>query len=580
LLLKGYYGINQHDYCKGKCLSHTHWNILPKPDQIAEIPGIHPIIVQILYNRGVQQPADIESFIANDERVETNPFLIPDMPLAVLRTHQALLSGERIAVYGDFDADGITATAMLVQGLTALGANVIPYIPNRATEGYGLRAAALEKLKEKGVSLIITCDTGVTAAAEVEIARKHKIDIIVTDHHVPVGQLPNAKAVVDPKRSDSQFPFKDLAGVGVAYKFMQALVADKNRDDILEKCLDLVAIGTITDMVTMVSENRYWVKKGLQLLNNTNRIGLQEILRTANIQKARLTEQTVSWAIGPRINAAGRIDSANTSYRLLVTEDRSEASYLAAELERKNAERIQQTSELLTKVRESIIAEGTEQPLLMAAGDDYHSGVMGLVAGRLADKYYRPVIVVKVGKESCRGSGRSIPEFDIIGALTECQDLLTRFGGHTRAAGLNLATKDLPEFKKKILQLAKNKLDGLDLRPHIDIDAEIPLSNINRDLYEQIQRLAPFGIGNSEPVFVSRSVAILDIRQMGNNGEHLRLKLKHGRNIWDAVGWGLGENAVETYKFKFLDIVYNLELNHWNGEENLRLNIQDFSPSS
>lgn len=558
-------------------MSHTHWNILPPPPKLPEIPGVPSTIRKILYQRGIIEPADVELFLHTDERVEQDPFLIPDMAPAVLRAHQALLSGEKIAVYGDFDADGITATAVLVQGLKQLGANVIPYIPNRATEGYGLRQSAMEKLREQGVSLIITCDTGVTAVREVEIAKKMKLDIIVTDHHVPVGPLPSACAVIDPKRNDSNYPFKDLAGVGVAYKFLQALVKGKARSEILEKSADLVAIGSVTDMVTLIGETRYWVKKGLAQINKVERVGLQEMLKNASLQAGKITEQHLSWIIGPRINAAGRIDNANTSYQLLTTDDPSEAAFLAAELEHKNAERVRQTNELLGKAYEMIVSGGTEHPILIAAGEDFHSGVMGLVAGKLSEKFYRPVILFKLGKETCRGSGRSIPEFDIINALAECKELLTRFGGHARAAGLNLDIEDFHTFRQRITELARNKLAGLDLKPHIDIDLELQLGNLHRNLYDHIQRLAPFGIGNPEPVFISRTVEVLDARQMGNNQEHLRLKLRQKGAIWDVIGWNMGNYFSELEKY--IDVVFTLELNHWNGEEYLRLNLIDFSPS-
>ncbi len=558
-------------------MSHTHWNVLPAPAKLPEVPGIHPLVIKLLYNRGVREPEEIDLFLNTDERAHSDPFLIPDMAQAVLRTHQALLSGEKIAVYGDFDADGITATAILVQALRELGASVMPYIPNRATEGYGLSQSALEKLREQDVNLVITCDTGVTAVLEVEIAKKMRMDVVITDHHVPVGPLPNARAVVNPKRSDSHYPLKDLAGVGVAYKFLQALLKDKNRDDILHNSLDLVAIGTIADMVALVGENRWWVRQGLKLINNTQRPGLQELLRVTNLQPGKLSEGNISWMIGPRINAAGRIDNANTSYQLLMTQDSAEAAFLAAELDRKNAERVQQTNSLLARARDKIIASGSDRPILIATGEDFHSGVMGLVAGRLSEKFYRPVILIKLGKETCRGSSRSIPEFDIIAALSQCQDLLTRFGGHTRAAGLNLNPKDLAEFQQRMGGLARQQLEGLDLKPHIDIDAEVQLHSLQRHVYDNMLRLAPFGMGNPEPVFITRMAEVLDARQMGSNGEHLRLKLKQKNSTWDAIGWNMGNYFAEVEKY--IDAVFSLELNRWNSEEYLRLNLADISPS-
>ncbi|MFC1905555.1 single-stranded-DNA-specific exonuclease RecJ, partial [Chloroflexota bacterium] len=433
-------------------MSHTHWNLLPQAENPINLDGVNPLIAQLLYNRGISDPSQIELFLSNDKRLEADPLLLPDMPQAVIRTNRALYSGEKIAIYGDFDADGVTATALLFQGISALGGKVIPYIPRRSTEGYGLRATALDKLHQQGVSLVITVDSGITAVAEIEHARKLGMDVIITDHHIPLNQLPQATAVVDPKRSNSSYPFDNLAGVGVAFKFLQALIPDKGpRQEIVNQALDLVAIGTVTDMVALHGENRYWVKSGLELLNKTQRVGVQELIRCANVQPDKLTAQTISWSLGPRINAAGRMDTATTSYRLLVTDNVQEANFLATELEKKNAERQKQTSELLSKARQAVIAAGVEQPLLLAAGEDYTPGVIGLVAGRLSDKYYRPVILLKIGREFSRGSGRSIEEFNLMSALESCSDLLSNFGGHTKAAGFSILTSNLPQFQERIL---------------------------------------------------------------------------------------------------------------------------------
>ncbi len=559
-------------------MSHTHWNLLPPAEKLINLDGVHPLVAQLLHNRGISDPSQIELFLSNDRRLEADPLLLPDMPRAVLRANQALYSGEKIAIYGDFDADGITATALLTQGISALGGKVIPYIPRRSAEGYGLKATALEKLHQQGVSLVITVDTGITATAEVAHARQLGMDVIVTDHHIPPSQLPAAVAVVNPKRSDSSYPRFDLAGVGVAFKFLQALIPDRGpRQEIVNSTLDLVAMGTVTDMVPLLGENRYWVKSGLELLNKTQRVGLQELMRCANLQPGKLDAQSISWTLGPRINAAGRIDNATTSYRLLVTENVQEASFLATELEKKNAERMKQTNDLMAKACQAVIAAGVEQPLLLAGGEDYNSGVMGLVAGRLAEKYYRPVILLKIGQEFTRGSGRSIDEFNLMAALEACSDLLSNFGGHTKAAGFSVPTTSLEQFQQRILNLAKEKLEGLDLKPHVDIDAEVSLSVFSGDTYQQMQQLAPFGSGNPEPAFLSRRVEVLEQRLVGTQNEHLRLKVRQVGVTWDAIGFGLGACSGEMTPY--LDIVYNLELNRWNGNETLRLNLIDFEPS-
>jgi single-stranded-DNA-specific exonuclease len=557
-------------------LRRTHWRLITPATLPIDTAGVHPLLAQLLCNRGISEPSQVELFLNADKRLEADPFLLPDIHQAVSRTYQALLTGEEIAIYGDFDADGITATALLVQGLSALGGKILPYIPHRYREGYGLQVAALEKLHKQGVSLVITVDTGITAIAEIQKAGKMGLDIIVTDHHLPLASLPPALAVVDHKRSDSACQSTELAGVGVAFKLLQALLKGSGREELLNNLLDLVALGTVTDMIPLTGDNRYWVKHGLELLNNTERLGLQEMMRRANLKPGNLDSESISWILGPRLNAAGRLDDASTSYHLLLTQDRQEAASLASELEEKNAKRQRLTSEVLERARENIIAAGAELPLLMTGDASYPTGVMGLVAGRLSEEFYRPVILFKFGPDTCRGSGRSIPEFNLMAALKDCRDLLSNFGGHTKAAGFSVPTANLAQLQKRLLDLAQTQLAGLDLRPHIDIDAEVPLSAFAGETFKQIQRLAPFGSGNPVPAFVSRHVEIVDRRQFGNQCEHLGLKLKQGDTVWDAIGFRLGNRAQETTAY--LDIAYNLDIDRWNGGERLRLKLLDFNP--
>jgi len=556
-------------------LSRTHWKLITPAERPIDIPGVHPLLAQLLYNRGISEPSQVELFLSADKRLEADPFLLPDIHQAVSRTYQALFSGEQIAIYGDFDADGITATALLVQGLSALGGRAIPYIPHRYREGYGLQVAALEKLRKQGVSLVITVDTGITAIAEIQKAGKMGMDIIVTDHHLPLASLPPALAVVNHKRSDSTCQSAELAGVGVAFKFLQALLKGSGHEELPNRLLDLVALGTITDMIPLTGDNRYWVKRGLELINNTERLGLQEMMRCAGLKPGNLDTESVSWILGPRLNAAGRLDDAATSYQLLLTQDRREAASLASNLEEKNAKRQRLTSELLERARESIIAAGTDLPLLMTGDESYPTGVMGLVAGRLSEEFYRPVIMFKFGPETCRGSGRSISEFDLMAALKDCRDLLSNFGGHTKAAGFSVPTTNLTQLQKRLLTIAEAQLTGLDLRPHIDIDAEVPLSVFADNTFKEIQSLAPFGSGNPLPTFVSRRVEIVDQRQIGSQGEHLGLKLKQGGIVWDAIGFRFGNRAQEATTY--LDIAYNLYIDRWNGGEKLRLKLLDFA---
>ncbi len=558
-------------------MSHSRWNLLPPiPDKhLSDASGFSQLTAQLLYNRGLTEPSQLESFIAADESLSGDPNLLPDMHQAVARLYQALLSSENIAIYGDFDADGITATALLVQGLSLLGCKATPYIPHRLTEGYGLKTVALEKLRQQGISLVVTVDCGITALSEVKRAKRLGLDIIITDHHTPLGEIPPAKAVINPKLPDSNYPFLELAGVGVAFKLLQALFGGLGREQQLNELIDLVALGTIADMVPLLGENRYLAKQGLELLSTSPRLGIREMITQSGLKTTTLDSESISWVIAPRLNAAGRLEHAMGSYRLLMTDSPEEARGLAKWLEQKNAERQRLTTKTLVKAREQVSAQG-DLPILIAGDRDYSAGIMGLVAGRLSEEFYRPVIVIRTGEQMSGGSCRSIPEFDIISALNQCSHLLTYFGGHSRAAGLSLQTRNLPRLQRELLELATTALAGVDLRPKVDIDAEVALSDLGGDTFSTIQKMAPFGQGNPIPTFLSRRVEVIDCRTMGNGGEHLRMKLKQDDMVWDGVGFGLGNYLSEVTSP--LDIVYNLEVDRWGGEERLRLNILDFGP--
>jgi single-stranded-DNA-specific exonuclease len=556
-------------------LGHSHWNLLPPvPDRyLVNVPAFSPLVAQLLYNRGLTENSQLKSFLAADESLLGNPFLLSDMHQAVARIYRALLSGESIAIYGDFDADGITATAMLVQGLTALGGKTVPYIPHRLTEGYGLRTAALEKLYRQGISLIITVDCGITALSQVRKAKRMGLDIIITDHHTPLPEIPSAMAVINPKLPDSKYTFSQLTGAGVALKLLQAIFQSVGREEQLDEVMDLVALGTVADVAPLLGENRYLVKQGLRLINTTPRLGIREMITQLGLDIGSLDAESISWVIAPRLNSAGRLTHAMLSYRLLMTSSAQEAHELATNLERQNAERQRLTAKALASARGQILAQGI-LPLLVVAGKDYPAGIAGLVAGRLSEEFYRPVIVVRIGEKVSGGSCRSIPEFNIIAALNQCGHLLTQFGGHSQAAGFSLPTKNLPSLKYHLSQLAATQLAGVDLHPRLDIDTEITLHDLSGDTFQAIQELAPFGCGNPLPVFLSRGVDVINCRAMGSNGDHLRLRLRQGGAMWDGVAFGLGNYRGEV--FSPLDIVYNLELDRWGGEEKLRLNILDF----
>jgi single-stranded-DNA-specific exonuclease len=554
----------------------AQWKILPPvPDEYLNASDFSPLIAQLLYNRGIK-PEEIDPFLSADRRLEGNPFLLPDISQAVSRVYKAALAREKIAVYGDFDVDGVTAIVILVEGLSRLGAEVIPYIPDRVNEGHGLKISALEKLQAQGASLVITVDCGVTDLVEVKQAREMGIDMIITDHHIPLENLPRAIAVIDPKRKDSVYPYPDLAGAGVAFKFLQALFHKDSREKWLSRLLDLVVLATVTDLVTLVGENRYLVKKGLRELNNSSRVGIQEMGKLAGLKPGELDTEDISWVLGPRLNAAGRMDNASTSYQLLTTQSSEEARLLALELEERNAERQKLTSEVLSRAREKLAAK-LHLPVLIDGDESYSIGVIGLVAGRLVDEFYKPAIIISLGPELCQGSCRSIAEFDVTAALAECHDLLTTFGGHPLAAGFTVTRQNLAQLEDCITRLATDQLGHLDLRPELVIDAELPLSTFSGETFNLMQRLSPFGRGNPQPTFLTRQVEVVECRNFGNQGEWLRLKLRQGNITWQAVDFESQRTREEIPAY--IDIVYNLEKSRWNGEEVLSLNLRDFAPA-
>lgn len=561
-------------------MSHSRWNLLPPVPVLPEKDGssrYSPLLVQLLYNRGISRPEDFPAFLASDRSLMGDPFLLSGMQEAIIRINRALLSGETVGIYGDFDADGITATAVLVQGLSILGGKAVPYIPHRQTEGHGLTISVLKRLYEQGVSLVISVDCGITDVAEVKKAMKMGLDVIITDHHSPFEEIPEAVAVINPKLTASPYPFSNLAGVGVAFKLLQALFRNLGKEEQIDCVLDLVAIGTIADMSPPLGENRFLIKEGLKNMNASPRLGIRELINQTRLEMGNLDADRISWVIAPCLNAAGRLADGLTGYNLLMTESEKEAQELALWLTRKNEERQRLTAATLIRAREQVIAQGLP-PLLITADKEYPMGIAGLVASRLTEEFYRPSIVIHTADTVSHASCRSIPEFDIIAALNKFSRYFSRYGGHAAAAGFTMPTKDLPELENELSAFAEEKLSGVELRPHLNIDAQVTLRDLAGDTYPTTQLLAPFGHGNPVPAFLSRGVEVLERRTMGNSGEHLRMKLRQNSTVWDSVAFRLGNHQAEFAPR--IDIVYNLEVDNWGGKKQLRLNILDFKRSS
>ena len=562
------------------------WQVAPSapPSHVARFPHLRPIIVQVLYNRGVTDPSDLAAFLGRESSA-ANPFDLPAMHAAVTRLRQALRIGEPVAVYGDFDADGVTATALLVQTLQALGGQAQAYIPHRVDEGYGLHEEALTKLAHDGVRLVVTVDCGVRARDEVAHANRLGLDVIVTDHHSVGPQLPEAVAVVDPKRNDSHYPFEELAGVGVAYRLAQALLRSQRQTPVNsrevrlkeEDIVDLVALGTVADLAPLLGENRTLVHRGLERLNHMERPGIEALARQADLQPGQVNAATIGYVLAPRINAAGRMAHAEVAFQLLNTQYPAEAERLAAELERLNRERQQLTRETQELARQLALDTADGSPLLFAASPDFQAGIVGLAASRLLDEFYRPAVVVEVGERVSHGSCRSIPEFHITEALDRCADLLLRHGGHAAAAGFTVRNEHLDELAGRLRSLSTEQLADAELRPVLAVDAQVELSQMSWELQRELAQLEPCGYANPHPLFLSQNVPVQNRRAVGSDGQHLKLWLSDGQTTWDGIAFRQGEWADKLPDQ--VDLVYHLEINEWNGQRRLQLNVQDIRPA-
>ena len=559
-----------------------YWKPAPPLTEAARaaLAAYHPVVAQLLFNRELADPAQAEPFLAGELNQPEDPRLLSGLPETVDRLQHAIRAGERLAVYGDYDTDGVTATALLVQVLSALGADVFPYIPEREAEGYGLNDEALESLKERGAKVVITVDCGIRSTHEAETAQGLGLDLIITDHHTPQAELPRALAVVDPKQPGDAYPDKGLAGVGLAYKVAQGLIRPMtpkpsiNGSDVL----DLVALGTVSDLAPLTGENRKLVRQGLGLLNRPRREGVKSLLSVAHLKPGGVDATAIAFMLGPRLNAAGRLESALAAYELLTTADIFRASQLAAQLEGQNRERQVLTRDTQVRARELALAAKGDAHLLFAADPDFKSGIVGLAAARLTEEFYRPAVVATRNPDITRGSARSIKEFHITEAFDQCRPLLVRHGGHAAAAGFTARTENVEALAEALRAIADRELAGLELRPSLSIDADVPLSELTGDLERQLRRFQPCGYGNPTPLLASYGLKVIGSRAVGAEGRHLKLTLTDGRVTMDAIAFqqGVWLNRMPGH----IDVAYHLELNEWGGEQRLQLNVRDLRPAS
>ncbi len=574
--------------------SSKRWVLYPPAPAafFAAVPE-HPVLLQVLYNRGLRDPDAVRAYLEGEDAVRENPYRMADMVPAVQRLVRAIERKERICVYGDFDADGVTATVLLTTALEAAGAQVRAYIPDRIDEGYGLNLDALTHLAAD-TDLLVTVDCGIRSVQEVAAAVRMGMDVIVTDHHSVGRELPPALAVVNPRRPDDPTAFDRLAGVGVAYRVAQGVLRavaherwsplDRDRVAELEQdLLDLVAIGTVADLMPLQAENRSLVRRGLETLRLARRVGLYAVMEHAGVKPDTVDTTAISYRIAPRINAAGRLLHANLAYDLLRAADYPAAFDLAARLEALNRER-QQLTAAAEALAEAQILNGAPEPppLLFAAHPEFRPGIVGLVAGKLAERHYRPAVIVEQGEEFSRGSARSIQEFDIIAALDAVEHLFVRHGGHTLAAGFTIETRRLPELQEALHHLADQTLAShADLRPTLYIDVEVDLTMVDWALHGQLARMEPTGQDNPPALILCRDCRIRTVRAVGD-GQHLKMVVDRGPGtpVLDAIAFRQGEWIQHLSEGSRVDLVFHLEVNHWQGRQMLQLNVQDLQPST
>ncbi len=546
--------------------------------------GISLTVAKILANRGITGSEHAEIFLRSALTDLHEPFLLPDMEKAVRRIIRALRSDEVIVVYGDYDADGITATSLLVKFFHDIGKQARYHIPKRLEDGYGISVSALKKIKAEGASLVVTVDCGISSVPEMEAARAMGLDVVITDHHEPPETLPEAVAVVNPRLRGGGYPFKGLAGVGIALKLVQAIKAGLEGKDSagpgldagLLKYLDLVALGTVADVVPLRGENRILVKHGLKLLKEAGRVGIKKLKEVALIREEHFSAGTIGYQMAPRLNASGRLGEAGAGVRLLLTDDPEEASAIASSLEAMNRERQEIEEQILDDARSMMVCDPADYDgcsIVLHSGE-WHQGVIGIVASRLVEEFYRPTVLISMSGGAGKGSARGIPGYNLYQGLDECRDLLEAFGGHKFAAGLSIKRENLERFKEKFETAVKGALTPEDFVPWLRIDSEVRLKDLDWMVYSEIKSVAPFGPANPEPVFESGPLHVMYPKVVGKN--HVRMKLGQDGFALNSIAFNMGERYQGlAMKKVFINAAFVLYASEWQGESTLQLNIKD-----
>lgn len=556
--------------------SKARWKVLKADESIVNVLSkqlnISKLASRFLAQRGFADVEEARRFLQTDETAVHDAYLLKDMEKAVSRIREAIASNENILVFGDYDADGVTSTSLMYLTLRELGANVGYYVPNRFTEGYGPNEQAFRHAKEEDVSVIITVDTGISAVHEAEVARELGIDLIITDHHEPPPIIPDAYAVVNPKQEDCHYPNANLAGVGVAFKVAHALL-----ERFPEEFLDLVAMGTIADLVPLKGENRYLAKAGIQALMEKQRPGIKALLDQCGIQAQDITEETVGFAIGPRLNAAGRLDSADPAIQLILSEDEHDGIELALIIDDLNKERQQIVNDMAKEAEDQVENYDDIPPVIIVGQEGWNAGVIGIVASRLVEKYYRPTIVLSLDSSTglAKGSARSIEGFDMFQSLSQCRQWLPHFGGHPMAAGLTMKIEHIERLQEKLSEIALETLSEEEWQRSISVDLTVQLEEVSIHSIGELQQMSPFGVGNPAPKVMLDQVEFTSVKKIGAMEDHLKVSIKHGDAILDGIGFRMGDKYSEIAPLSKASLVGQLSINEWNGHSKPQLIIED-----
>lgn len=555
------------------------WKINEKAPKsfLNKFPEYSRLTLQLLWDRGLKSQKAIDEFFNPDYDEDLHdPFLLKDIKKTIKRIEKARKNKEKVAIFADYDADGICGAVLLTEVLKIFKIKPEVYIPDRNKEGYGLNLDVVEELGRKGTGLILTIDCGMSDFEEVKLANKLGIDVILIDHHEIPNKIPLAFAIINPKQKDCKYPFKHLSATGVAFKLAQAISEENSWEKWL---LDLVAISIVTDSMLLLGENRTLVNYGLVVLSQTKRAGLRALMKKARIDETNLNTYVLGFILGPRINAASRVDHGTIAYKLLIASDKNQAEKTAQELEEKNQQRQQLTKKILQEARQKVLKHCQKKKIIIEGDKNWLAGMAGLIAQRLRDEFWRPCFIYQEIDDFSTGSARTIPGFNLVKTLSQCGKFLEDYGGHTEAAGFKVLNKNLNDFQNLLEKIAQKEIKKENLIPYLDVDVEVESDDLDWSIFKEIQKFKPFGPANLNPSFLIKELKVLEIRSVGSNGNHLKLFLEKETKKFKAIGFGLADFCDKIKIGDKVDIVFELIANEWNGIKELQLKIIDLKKS-